>query len=165
MSYKYLVIYYGTAFFDLGHVLAHEKEVTLSFFLENPSSLNNPSGSEHLIGTVQAAAKGFTISRKVFFPGQSSKCNLAKEATRKSIDRSLETLGVDRYSLSKFPAETVERFIAICERKGHAKPSAKQRQDNLTVFRPEREHDPLLCKHNVVFDAYSQLCERDSILL
>ncbi|KAI1295316.1 Aldo/keto reductase [Xylaria venustula] len=68
------------------------------------------------------------------------------------------TLGhCEKYGVSNFPVNMVERFIEICDEKGYPRPEVYQGQYNLICRGPEKELIPLLRKHNMTFNAYSPL--------
>ncbi|KAI2467800.1 Aldo/keto reductase [Annulohypoxylon bovei var. microspora] len=112
MAHKHPIIYFGTSTFGSSHVPALQDETVVSQFLDvlNDGGVSqidtaaryppdNHGGSERMIGSVKAHARGFTINTKVLFAGQSSDGSLSKEAVRKSVSNSLATLGVKKLGI------------------------------------------------------------------
>ncbi|RYC57391.1 hypothetical protein CHU98_g8812 [Xylaria longipes] len=181
MATKCPLIFYGTTTFGSSHVPKLQDPDFASQFLDSVHSTgisqidtaaryppDNHGGSERMLGTVRASDKGFTINTKVLFAGQSSDGTLSKEAVRKSVATSLKQLNIDKigilyahcpdeYGVSNFPVNMLERFLEICDEKGHLKPTVYQGQYNLICRGPEKELIPLLRKHNMKFNAYSPL--------
>ncbi|KAI1471745.1 Aldo/keto reductase [Daldinia caldariorum] len=112
MAQKHPVIHYGTSTFGSSHVPALQDETNVSKFLQvlqegGISQIDtaaryppdNHGASERMLGRVKAASKGFTINTKVLFAGQSSDGTLSKEAVRKSVENSLQTLGAGKLGI------------------------------------------------------------------
>lgn len=109
MAPNHPIIYYGTTLFSSANVPSFQDPTNVSAFLDTVRDLgigqidtaaryppDNEGGSERMLGTVKAPEKGFIINTKVLFSGNSSDGSLSREAVRKSVANSLETLGVDK---------------------------------------------------------------------
>ncbi|KAH8649823.1 putative aldo/keto reductase [Xylariales sp. PMI_506] len=191
-------IYYGTAFFGSSYVPALQDPDSASEFLDAVQALgiaqldtvarypsDNHGRSERTLGAAGAHGKGFTISSKVLFPGQSSDGTLSREAPRAPglgiekldilyahvpdkvtpLEEQMEVLSeqvekgyCERIGLSNFPPDLVEQMLAICDDKGLVKPTVYQGQYNL-ICRGEVEKDllPVLRRHGIAFNAFSPL--------
>ncbi|KAI1101801.1 Aldo/keto reductase [Jackrogersella minutella] len=112
MEESHPVIYFGTTTFGSSHVPALKDEANVSQFLDvlhdgGVSQIDtaaryppdNHGGSERMLGSVKAHARGFTINTKVLFPGQNSDGTLSKQAVRESVANSLKSLGVDKVAI------------------------------------------------------------------
>lgn len=60
----------------------------------------------------------------------------------------------ERWGLSNYKVEEVERFLTICQEKGWEKPSVYEGHYNAVVRGGEKELFPLLRKHRMAFFAY-----------
>ncbi|KAI1139951.1 Aldo/keto reductase [Hypoxylon sp. FL0543] len=112
MAHRHPIIYFGTSLFGSSHAPALQDEANVSQFLDalrdaGVSQIDtaaryppdNHGASERMLGRVRAGARGFTINTKVLFAGQNSDGTLSKEAVRKSVANSLQSLGVEKLGI------------------------------------------------------------------
>ncbi|KAI1781268.1 Aldo/keto reductase [Hypoxylon cercidicola] len=112
MAQKHPIIYFGTSTFGSSHVPALQDETIVSQFLDALRDggicqidtaarypPDNHGASERMLGRVKAHARGFTINTKVLFAGNNSAGTLSREAVRKSVANSLESLHADKLGI------------------------------------------------------------------
>ncbi|KAI1141734.1 NADP-dependent oxidoreductase domain-containing protein [Hypoxylon sp. FL0543] len=77
------------------------------------------------------------------------------EETCEAMDKAYNEGKFEKWGLSNYKAEEVQRFVDICEERGWVKPTAYQGQYNAIVRGGEKELFPVLRKHGIAFYAYS----------
>ncbi|OAL36527.1 hypothetical protein AYO20_04143 [Fonsecaea nubica] len=140
--------------------------------------------SEERLGAVEAGTR-FSIATKVLSltPGSHSKENIKEniaaslsllkipkidieylhmpdrttpfEEALAAVNEAYTQGKFERFGLSNYTAEEVDKVVHICEEKGFVKPSVYQGQYNPIIRSGEKELFPVLRKHGIAFYAWS----------
>ncbi|OAP57828.1 hypothetical protein AYL99_08566 [Fonsecaea erecta] len=143
-----------------------------------------PGSSEERLGAVEAG-KRFAIDTKVFSltPNCHSKEKIKEnidtslsllkvpkidieylhvpdrttpfEETLAAINEAFKEGKFERFGVSNYTAEEVDKIVQICESNGFVKPSVYQGQYNPIIRSGEKELFPILRKHGIAFYAWS----------